>query len=579
SYFNILIFYGDEYEVLGFRDLISVKAETETDIRVDLRNPEYDITQAIKKVIKGYSGKNSLFENIDDPVTLTAYISQEESLPDSVQVLRDHAEKVFEELVVSSKGKFSYQFVDPDDEDGKIATELEAEFGFQPMTTSYFNDDRFWFYLVLESHGKVVMIELPQNLETTSLEKNIKAAVKKFSVGFMKTIGFVAPTPTERNNIGGTGTATLKNKLSESYLIDETILTEAVAENVDLLLVLSPRSLDYQALFALDQFLMRGGTIIVATSPYDITTGEALAVNEIQSGLEDWLRHNGLNVEKSMVLDESNSAFPVPVDRNIGGFVVRETKLVDYPYFVDIRGENLLESSVISGLDHVTLTWPSPIIVDEGDNEERNVIRILESSERSWNSSSVEIQPNYEKYSEIGFPVSSERSKSLLGVAVEGRFRSYFEGKPHPLSEKLEEDVETSGDKQDSEVVRNLLTKSPVSSRIVLFSSNTFVSDVMLELASSAMGTRYEKPADLLHNAVDWSLEETGLLSLRGRGQFVRTLPSLSKNAKLLLEYLNYFFAFFLLFLIWYFHKVITNNRRSYYERTLEISESAGEVQ
>ncbi|MFB3064179.1 MAG: Gldg family protein, partial [Gammaproteobacteria bacterium] len=50
SYFDILIQYGDQHQVLGFSDLIEVKMQSEADLEVELRNPEYDLTQSIKKI-------------------------------------------------------------------------------------------------------------------------------------------------------------------------------------------------------------------------------------------------------------------------------------------------------------------------------------------------------------------------------------------------------------------------------------------------------------------------------------------------------------------------------------------------
>ena len=44
SYLDVLVQYGDEYEVLGFRDLIEVKVLGESDLDVRLKNPEFDIT-------------------------------------------------------------------------------------------------------------------------------------------------------------------------------------------------------------------------------------------------------------------------------------------------------------------------------------------------------------------------------------------------------------------------------------------------------------------------------------------------------------------------------------------------------
>ena len=44
SYFDVLLQYGDEYEVLGFRELIEIKVRGESELDVQLRNPEYDLS-------------------------------------------------------------------------------------------------------------------------------------------------------------------------------------------------------------------------------------------------------------------------------------------------------------------------------------------------------------------------------------------------------------------------------------------------------------------------------------------------------------------------------------------------------
>ena len=49
SYFDVLITYGDQYEVLGFRDLIEVKMADESNLDVQLRNPEFDVTRAVSR--------------------------------------------------------------------------------------------------------------------------------------------------------------------------------------------------------------------------------------------------------------------------------------------------------------------------------------------------------------------------------------------------------------------------------------------------------------------------------------------------------------------------------------------------
>ena len=68
---------------------------------------------------------------------------------------------------------------------------------------------------------------------------------------------------------------------------------------------------------------------------------------------------------------------------------------------------------------------------------------------------------------------------------------------------------------------------------IGLFASGSFLTDEMLDLAASGLGTRYLKPVQLVENTVDWSLEDRGLLEntlVVWMGEFGRT-PKINKNA------------------------------------------------
>jgi ABC-2 type transport system permease protein len=300
---------------------------------------------------------------------------------------------------------------------------------------------------------------------------------------------------------------------------------------------------------------MQGGTVVLAASPYKIGLESKLSVTEQNSGLEDWLTHNGISMEKQMVLDPQNSPFPVPTERNLGGFTVRETRLVKYPYFVDIRPDGMnADSGITSGLHQVTMNWPSPITIDQEKNKGRKVTRLLESSEKSWLSASTQAQPNFGQHGELGFEIEGEQSRHLLAVSVEGGFSSYFTGKPSPLLTKDEEATEDNqtetgqnpadeGDEKEAEkeqVIIRQLDKSPDTARIILFASNSFLSDTVLNISSGVMRTNYLGPVQLMANTVDWSLEDRGLLSIRGRSHFSRSLYPITKKKQLFWEYLNY---------------------------------------
>lgn len=74
----------------------------------------------------------------------------------------------------------------------------------------------------------------------------------------------------------------------------------------------------------------------------------------------------------------------------------------------------------------------------------------------------------------------------------------------------------------------------------MLFSSNDFLSDQVVGLLGTAQQTQYINSLQLAANAVDWSLEDAGLLGIRSRGHFNRTLPPMERSSQVFWEYLNY---------------------------------------
>lgn len=568
SYFDILIKYGNQFETLGFRDLIEVKATGERDLDVELRNPEYDITRSIKKVLYSYQGSGDLFANIKGKVKITGYISPDDVLPEELVNLKTKLRELAETFNKSSENRVSLQIVDPEGNGGTVAREIAETYGFRPMALSLFDTRTFWFYLTMENNGQVVQIPLPQDLSGEELERSITAGLKRFSAGFLKSVALYTPPstpPMPQFGMEGSGKSfqLLHEAIGREYSVIDTDLKEGqVPPEADFLVVAAPEQLDEKQLFAVDQFLMQGGTVALATAPYDAALQGRLEAKAHQSGLEKWLAFHGIVPEQSMILDEQNSPFPVPADRQVGMFTVRETRLVPYPYFIDIRKSGMdEESGIAAGINELVMSWASPIQVDQEKNKGRRVTRLLHSSPRSWISDALEVQPDFNQYAETGFRIGDDLGSRLVGVMVEGRFTSWFKDKASPLLEKAaagkpEHTGENNPEEPEPEKEKNLrvnrvIERSPDSARILLFSSNTFLTDTSQVIVSSVLHTQYDASVQLINNAVDWSLEDRGLLAIRGRGQFARTLIPLTTNGQMMLEYLNYGLSLAGLLVIW----------------------------
>ena len=542
SYFNILIQYGDQHEVLGFEDLIEVRMQSEADLKVELRNPEYDLTRSIKRLLYVYRESSDVFDKIPNTLNFKGYISDRAMLPDVLQELRDELDSMLLELEARSGGKLSVDIRNPDADGGALASQITGEFGFRPMIASATDTDQFWFYMTLEGDGRVIQVPLPAQFDRAGLELGMQAALKRFSRGFMKTVAL--HTPVSRPAIFGMPASGKRFNLLRTTLAEEFNLSAAdmrggrVPDDADILLLVSPDRFDIKQLFAVDQFLMQGGTVIVATSPFDVDIRDTLSVTENDSALIEWLTHHGIELEKRMVLDPQNSSFPIPVERRVGDMVFRETRMASYPFFNDIREDGIdQDSGLTENIDQITMTWPSPIALDEEKNANRQIRRLLTSSELAWTTDDMVVEPDYETYGDLGFPPGDGPGEKLLAVVVEGQFESYFKGKPSPLVSSLEE---TAADAGKAPMISGVVDRSPESSRIILFASRSFLTDAMLGLASSGTGTLYRKPLLLLANTIDWSLEDRGLLAIRGRDHYSGTLRPLDRDAQMFWEYLIY---------------------------------------
>ena len=587
SYFDVLVQYGDQHEVLGFRDLIEVKLKGDTDLDVRLRNPEYDITRTIKKALYGYQGGGNLFENLREPVKFRGFISPDASLPEPLPQLRKDLQAVLDELQTQAGGKLQVEIQDPQaPENSALAEEIADRYGFHPLTLGLLDPQSFYFYMVLESADQTVPVPLPEGLDKAGLERSLQAALKRFAGGFLRTLALYVPEEggqlAQFGMGGGDSYQFLKEGLQENVGLRNTNLKDGrVPEEADLLLLVSPHELDRKQLFAIDQFLMQGGTVMLAASPFEVKLGgQAVSAVPRPTGLEDWLQHKGIDLEPKLVLDPQNTPFPIPVERQVGDFVVQEIHSLAYPFFPDIREDGMSpDNGITAGLGQLTLNWASPIVVDQEKNAKRTVTRLLQSSPQSWTSDSPDIQPDFERYGDLGFPEGEKRGRQLLAVDVEGQFQSYFQGQPSPLVESEaapepdpdEPKPEDKGTTKPEPVVSGVVDHSPESARIILVGSGSFLGDTALDLAMQATRTRYMNPIQLVQNAIDWSLEDRGLLEIRGRSQFSRLLLPLDRESQMFWEYLNYALSLGGLVTLYLLQRRSRRHRRQYYREVLEL--------
>jgi ABC-2 type transport system permease protein len=541
AYFNLLVSYGGEHRSLSFADLIEVRTAASGSSEVILRNPEYDITHAIKQVLSDYRTGGNLFDGIDAPVELIGYVSPPDRLPEPLRAYRDSIVPQLELAAARSQGKFSFRLLDPDADDGRLARSIGEEWGFKSMVTAPGDSVHFWFYLTLADADRVVQLPM-EDFEPTSFRLLLDSGLKRFASGFNRSVALVLPevnAQMAQYHLGGPTFTNLERLVSQDYsILLEDLSDGTVSPEADLLAVVAPQQLDELSVLALDQFLMRGGTLVLVTSPFtaEVSDGQ-LRLQDWHSGLGPWLAHHGITIGDSLVLDTRNAPFPVPVTRRSGEYEFREVQMVDYPYFLDLRPPGLAaDHPITANLPQVTMAWASPVLAEPGEG--RRIRVLLRASREAWLSDAMDVMPRVDAQGQGGFrpPLQADQLTAglppsgppQLGLVVQGRFPSFFSRLPDSAAER------------DYNGQRSLLQRSPESARIVILASNDFMDDQVLGGVVAAAGTQYLGPLELFMNTLDWALQDDQLLQIRSRAHFNRTLPPMERQAQLLIEYFNY---------------------------------------
>lgn len=541
SYFHILVRYGDQYEVLDFQDLLEVRPEETGGLDVRLRNLEYDLTRTIKKVSQDFQSIEAVMAKLPEQAYLTAYITSA-LLPPEFNDTAEAMRKVSEGLARRSGGKLVFTEVDPSG-DRALQERLLAEYGVQPLAVDFFGEEVFYLHLVLDAGDEIQRIMPRGNLTEADLQQALEAAIKRATPGQLKTVALfteqpVAPPPNPQlppqfqPPPPQPDYRALQQLLRENYEVLPVQLEDGwVPDQADVLIVGKVGRLTDAQRFAIDQYLMRGGSVIALAGSYRIEAGRnGISALREDGSLAELLAHYGVEVDDALVMDPRNAPFPIPVQERRGGFTFQRIELLPYPMFPDIRSSGFHRDHVaLAGLNAVTVPWASPLSLPDEPPEGRTFEVLLQTSDDTWLNTRGTIDPDFSRWPNSGFGPEGDQTARIVGATVTGRFHSWFADKPNPLFSDGEHDGRG-----------RTLEASVADGRLVVIGSSELVSDVLVSLANQIQGEVHRNNLQLLTNLVDWSVEDTDLLAIRSSGAFARTLIPLTDDERQLVELLNY---------------------------------------
>ena len=533
SYFHVVVSYGDQYAVLGFEDLIELHADEE-DVKVRLRNIEYDLTRSVKKVTEGFQSIETVIAQVETPHHLTAYISA--SLPEELGSARDTIVKLGRDLEKKSGGKFMFETVEPD-ENAELKQQLVRDYGIRPMMADLLSGKTFYLHLVYRQGEHVEVIYPQGEITEASMRSAIEGAIRRATPGFLKKVGLVTETPEVDPRLAMYGERAgrpdfqlLERQLSEDLTVERLDLKDgAVPGDIDVLIVAKPGKLSDKARFAIDQYLMRGGSVLAMTGAYDMKPGYS-SIDAIKVA-EAWLPQletYGAKIEHGFAMDPHNTRFPVPVMERRGAFQLERIVMMPYPFFPEIRQQGFAKGHVaLSGLSSMAFTWGSPVEL-EGLKEGVKGEVLLKSSDESFVRHSMSTEPDTDNM-EDPFPRGDAPMRSLpLAVTLVGSFESAFKDQPSPIA----------GEK--AALASQKLDAATSDARLVVIGSSSIASDLVQQLGAQMGNGSFKGNNVFVRNMIDWAMSDMDLLQIRSGGAFARTLRSMTADERIAYEMGNY---------------------------------------
>lgn len=297
----------------------------------------------------------AVLNKIDDLLTAKVYFS--ENLPGRYGNNSRFLQDILEEYAAYSNGNLRFEFYRPED-DEKLAEEA-VKYGIQPVQLQVVENDKLEIKRV--HMGVVFLYEdqrevIPVVQTTTGLEYEITSKIKKMVDDQKQVIGIAQFEDQELK------TESIRGQLSESYRVQQVVMSQVVAAEVSLLFVSGVTdSISGNELKNLKDYVDRGGNLFLAQSKISASL-QTQQGRPIVSNVFEILDTYGVSLEDNLVLDEFCNNITVTQQR---GFF-RVNTAVAYPFFPIIRdfGDHMM----VGGLEQVHVLFPSEITYDSSDS-------------------------------------------------------------------------------------------------------------------------------------------------------------------------------------------------------------------
>jgi len=312
------------------------------------------------------------------------------------------------------------------------------------------------------------------------------------------------------------------------------LTTEEIPDDISLLIVLHPRGFSPRLKYALDQFVLRGGRLVVLLDP-NARVDMASPQNQfgqqpqISSDLPGLLKAWGVDYDSTKVVGDHLHATQVNTGQGV----------MSFPMWMTFRSQSLdQEHPITAQLENLLFVEAGSLKKASGSKTEFSALISL--SDKSGLIDAFRLRFSAPDQLSRDMKVDNE-TKALMAITA-GIFSSAFPD-GQPVKEKKDPQASATDEENEEEIAlkHTHLKKAAVRNSILLFSDVDFLSDQFSVQKLNFLGQTIIQPTNdnlnLMLNAAEHLSGNEALMSIRSRGRFSRPftrLLAMQKQAQLL---------------------------------------------
>ena len=470
----------------------------------------------------------NMLENLEDNVYVEVYLDGD--LPSGFKRLQLAIRETLEEFRIYSDSKVEYSFINPDQAASTQSRDEYmmsiAEKGIQP-TDVFLNENGKRIQkrilpgavvtygsqekgVLLLKGNKGASSEMQLNQSAESVEYQLASTIMALTKERPEVIGF----STGHGELSGRDIVGLKEVLSEQYITQDIDLADQSSiVGTDLIFIAKPENrFSAKEKYQLDQFILAAGKAIFLLDVVKVKTDTVSIAFPYDLNLDDQLFKYGVRINKDLVQDMFSLSEPVVVG-NMGN--QPQIQMLPWPFHPLIN--TFTDHPIVRNMDALSTRYVSSIDTVKADGVRKTPFLFTSQYARILKAP-VKIDLN-----ELKKPIESQsfnKPNIPVGYLLEGDFTSLFQNRPLPAGVDNKNFVEHGKSAiiviADGDIARNHFnpqTGNPLPLGYDYYSNQTFAN------------------ADLLLNAIQYMLDDQGLIQARNKEIVLRPLDKVKVQA------------------------------------------------